>query len=111
MTYAKCITISKEKAKFINYALTHEPKCKEDMVMGEDSTIVNYVNFPNGYSMDIKCCGVKFDPSTSNTAWTEAVLFDENGVEVACSDAEEQYTGKWELKDDDTTYIVDVMVA
>ena len=39
------------------------------------------------------------------------MLFDENGVEVACSDAEEQYTGKWELKDDDTTYIVDVMVA
>ena len=105
------LVIDKDELEFINRALTYEPESYYERLMGEDDTIVNTVDFPNGYSMDIKCCGVRFDPDTSNKAWTEAVLFNENGCEVACSDTDEEYIGKWELEDDDVTYIVDVMAA
>lgn len=111
MIYTERITISKEVAELVNRAVDYEPESAENVVLGEDDMIVYDASFPNGYSMDIKCCGVKFEPDTTNKAWTEAVLFNKNGAEVACSDVEDWYIGRWELENDGITYIVDVGIA
>jgi hypothetical protein len=107
--YKATIKISKKEADFIRKALDYEPKCEEDMLMGEDDVICYTANFPNKHFMDIKCVGVQFSEGSCNTAWTEAVLFD-NGAEVACSEVSEDYLGEWELEDGNDTYVVNVVV-
>lgn len=63
---------------------------------GEDNTIIETASFPNGYEMDIKCCGAR-----DSCSWAEAVLFrPANGggfQECACSDVAEEFLGEWEL--------------
>lgn len=56
--------------------------------------------FPDGYEMDIKCCGCQDDSS-----WTEAVLFDAQGHELCCTDVEDEFVGEWELEYCGTRYI------
>ena len=112
-TYIKKIVVDKETLDFINKALTFEPKSKEEMVLTEDDrNIVHTATFPNGYFMDIKCCGVQYEEDSCNTAWTEAVLFDKKGYEVDCSDVEEKYLRTWELEDEDgNSYRCEVVSA
>lgn len=76
--------------------------------LGEDTTISHSVKFPDGRSMDIKCCGVQYHEWENNSAWCEAVLFDENGCELTCSDVEDEYMGTWELEYKNTKYVVTV---
>ena len=49
--------------------------------------------------MDVKCCGSKDAPS-----WTEGVLFDRRGNEVAHTDVFDEFEGKWELVHDGILY-------
>ncbi len=107
--YKATIKISKKEAEFIDKALNIEPECEEKQLMGEDDIICHTANFPNKHFMDINCVGVQFEDNGSNTAWTEAVLFN-NGAEVTCSDVSNEYLGEWELEDGDDTYIVNVVV-
>lgn len=108
MIYKETIVISQKEADFIRKALDYEPKDEEDVLMGEDDIISHTANFPNGHFMDVKCVGVQFNEGRCNTAWTEAVLFD-NGAEVACSDVSEDYLGEWQLEDGNDIYIVNVV--
>lgn len=109
--YKETITITKKNADFINKALTFEPQDEKEQVMGEDDIVINTAVFPNGFFMDIKCCGVQFDCRDScNTAWTEAVLFDD-GWEVNCTDVSDKYLGEWQLEYNGDTYIVNVIVG
>lgn len=108
--YKENITITKEKADFIYKALTFEPQDEDEQVMGEDDVICYTANFPNKHFMDIKCVGVQFNEGCCNTAWTEAVLFN-NGAEVACSEVSEDYLGEWQLEYNGDTYIVNVVVG
>ena len=108
--YFEKLIVKKEELAFINKALTFEPKNENEVVIGEDNNIIHTVTFPNGYFMDIKCCGVQYQEDSNNTAWTEAVLFDKEGYEVSCSEVEEEYTGLWELEDDEgNIYICEVV--
>ena len=78
----------------------------EDEFQGEDHTIIHTVRFPDGKEMDIKCCGCRSDPS-----WTEAVLFDIHGHQLACSEVCEDFLGPWELEYSGVTYSVNVVAA
>jgi hypothetical protein len=105
MRFEQRLFISKEEAEQINRYLHVEPTCVEEC-LGEDITIIHTVKFDDGIEMDIKCCGVQYDEySESNTAWTEAVLF-ENGYQVCYTDPSDEYLGEWSLEHDGNEYIV-----
>lgn len=108
--YKATIEISKKEIKKINRYLDNPTKKKN--CLDEDETITYTAKFPNGYSMDIKCCGVEFDEDSDNSAWTEAVLFDSNGKQVTCSEPSDEFEGEWELIDFEhyDIYQVDVVV-
>jgi hypothetical protein len=69
---------------------------------GEDNTIiVATIKCSNGCEIDIKCCGCQEEAS-----WTEAVLFNENGAELCCTECSDEILGEWILEDDDIIYSV-----
>lgn len=70
----------------------------------EDDTIVCSARFPNGYQMDIKCCGSQDGPS-----WTEAVLFDDSDMEMTMTQPEEEFEGEWVIEHKGVTYEVNVV--
>lgn len=105
MKFEQTIKIPKEKAKQINNYLQHEPTCEEEC-LHENETITNTATFPDNIEMDIKCCGVQYNKDESNnTAWTEAVLF-QNGHEICCSEPADEYLGQWTLEYNDNEYTV-----
>lgn len=101
MKFAEELKIHISEAKTIANFLD---ACGPDDYQGEDNTITNTVKFPDGLEMDIKCCGCDEEAS-----WTEAILF-EDGCEVACSEVEETYLGKWVLEHGGNKYAVNVSV-
>lgn len=78
----------------------------ESEYQGEDNTIIYTARFPDGKEMDIKCCGCQNEAS-----WTEAVLFNEQGYELACTEVEDEFTGPWVLNCQGVTYIAIVEVS
>lgn len=70
--------------------------------LSEDETITYTTLFPDGKEMDIKVCGCE---ASEGGAWTEAVLFNENGSELCCTECMESITGEWELEYDGNSYI------
>ena len=98
--YRTILKISDVELEQINKFLSAKTK---DQYQGEDNIITYTVKFPDRKEMDIKCCGCRDEAS-----WAEAVLFDDHGSEIACSDVEESFTGPWELEVDGTIYIAEV---
>ena len=98
------LRVPRYEAEAITNRLNTVP-CSEEECMGEEETITHTANFGNGIEMDIKVCGVQFidEEGTTNTPWTEAVLF-ENGCQVACSEPGEDFFGEWEFSYGDTVY-------
>lgn len=76
---------------------------------GENYTESHTVTFADGMQMDVKLCGRRDDGSGQSPLWTEAVLFDENGRQVACTDPENFFFGTWELDYEGVCYRVDVI--
>lgn len=78
--------------------------CGEE-VQGFGSTLSETAKFSDGYSMDIRCCG------DEDTSWTEAILYDNTGMQVAITETYETFIGYWELDDETTgkTYRVNVL--
>ena len=115
MKYDSYITLSHDSTKYINHLLTTEPKNEEEC-FGEDETYIETAHFDNGMEADIKICGVQFEDYTkedlesgcTNTPWTEAVLFNELGGEVAHSEPESEFFGDWEFEFNGDNYIVHV---
>ena len=72
---------------------------------GDGSSLSKTAKFSDGFEMDIRCCGGKDD------SWTEAILYDDTGREVAVTEPCDGFTGCWELKDEDanTVYRAHVM--
>lgn len=95
----KTIYISETCAKTIEKYL----RGKELQGMGE--SLSETATFPDGFDMDIRCCG------TEDDSFTEAVLYDSEGKEVALTEPCDAFTGCWELEDDTTgtKYRVHVM--
>lgn len=107
--YEAKITISREEAETIRGYLENEPKDRSEC-LGEEETIRHTAVFADGRQMDIKCCGVRYIEGESNKAWSEAVLFDEDGAELACTDPDGYYTGKWEIQAGGAVYRVSVEI-
>lgn len=99
-TYHDSIILKPSEAALIRDLTENEPKSEDEAFI--DSTIVYTAHYDNGYEMDVKCCGVlSYEPDGVNTAWCEAVLFDESGCQVSFTDVEETFFGDWSLCDHD----------
>lgn len=101
MEYTKTILITQRRSMFIMSCLTEK-------ILEEDETVREEATFDDGLVMEVKCCGSQEEP-----AWTEAVLFAKSDkgayVEVACSDASDEFLGEWELEYNGNKYIVNVV--
>jgi len=96
MDYYKTIKISKERAAFIQRALS-EPGLMDDMASdGETASFLDDL-----YLVDVKIVGC----GDEEPCWTEAVLFKRNAdglySEVSHTDVEDEFLGDWELCDHD----------
>ena len=98
--YIEKIYVSEEIEKCLKEP-TDESEC-----LDEDETLINTVTFSNGFQMDIKCCGIKYEEGGCNSAWTEAVLFDDKGNELCCTDVCDVYFGEWTLEHGINKYTV-----
>ena len=64
------------------------------------------VEFEDGTQADLKVC------SGQTNLWCEMVWFDENGCEIACSDAcADELDGVWEYPFEDGDYNVEVVIG
>ena len=100
--FVKYLRISRREAEIVNGYLQAK---NEEEFQDEDHTIIHTAVFPDGKQMDVKCCGAQEDRS-----WTEAVLFDENGCELCCSEVSDRYGGTWELEYQNQRYVAIVRV-
>lgn len=96
------IEVDEATAERLSYWLTDNSDTSERL--NEDMTLTKTAHFPDGIDMDIKCCGTR-----DETAWTEAVLFDE-GYQCCFSDPSDEFFGDWELDWNDTLYRVHVVL-
>jgi len=62
------------------------------------------VNFYMGIHADLKVCS----GTEEDTLWTEMVLFDRNGTELACTDCEETLLEDWEIEYGGTVYRIKI---
>lgn len=62
--------------------------------------------FPDKKAMDIKVC--TGNRRNGDPLWSEGVLFTENGCEIACTEVMERLDTKYEVTDDDGTYVVEI---
>lgn len=96
-----------EKTIYISekYAETIDKYLRGKELQGLDATLSETATFPDGFDMDIRCCGTDAD------SFTEAILYDRKGKVVALTDPCDTFTGCWELEDETTgtTYRVHVM--
>ena len=100
--FVKHLSISRGEAETINGYL--QAKAVEQF-QNEDHPISHTAVFPDGKQMDVKCCGAQDECS-----WTEAVLFDQNGCELCCSEVSDHYDGTWELEYQNRRYVTIVRI-
>lgn len=108
MRYAKNIYLEREQIDYAKELCRHNPLDEDECFSSKEAPLTYTADFPNGYSVDVKVCGVDFEEGSDNTAWTEAVLF-KNGCEVACTEPCDSIDGPWELSDGDKKFIVNVL--
>lgn len=102
--YTDCRIPKKVFDVFHNY-LFYMPIDKEHC-LSENETYTIVAKFDDGKYMEIRCHGVQYndDERYTNTAWTEAVLFDENGAEISRAEPGKHLDGVWSLGDGNDIY-------
>lgn len=107
--YTNC-RISKRVFDLFHNYLFYMPKDKEHS-LSENETYTIVAGFDDGKIMEIRCHGVKYsdDERYTNTAWTEAVLFDENGEEISRTEPDKHLDGVWSLGGDEK--VADIYTA
>ncbi len=100
------VSVNKDLAAHIKKILDWKEGDTEDSHLGEDETISCSVVFGDGKEMDIKCCGTRIG---EGAAWTEAVLFSKDGVQLAVSECSDDFFGEWELCYDGVSYCANVV--
>lgn len=93
--YEKTKIISKDRAEYINTLLKLTgDKIYDKYGLKRDDTVTETVVFDNGVEMDIKLviCDEDGEP------YTEAVLFDKNGSQMAYTDAADEFLGTWTIE-------------
>lgn len=104
--YTKTLIVDKSAAAYIKRSLDWKDGDPEDFHLGEMESITQTVDFDDGRQMDIKCCGTR---SGEGSAWTEAVLFSENGAQLAVSECSDKFFCEWELCYNGVSYCVNVV--
>lgn len=96
------VKVPKKLIDQVNHYLSLPLGLDDSEYQGEDNTIiVATIKCSNGYEIDIKCCGCQEEAS-----WTEAVLFNENGAELCCTECSDEILGEWTLEYDDIIYSI-----
>ena len=106
MVYIETLYLDGAEIDRINSYLNNPQRVEDSL--GEDSTIIHSVVFNNGYSADVKCCGVKWHDGQNNSAWTEAILYDDKGYQVDFSEPESTFEGQWQLESETDYYVVNI---
>lgn len=103
MEYRATIEVDKATSDFIHSLENETGQYAYDKYGLKRDEIITYgTTFENGMQAD-----VKFVISDSeNTNWAEAVLFDENGNELTCTDVDDNFFGEWVLYRNDDTYTI-----
>lgn len=78
--------------------LYEEGFCKNDCVA---KYVVKFGE--NDYEMEIQIC------TSEDDVWCQAVLFDNDGCELCCSDVDDTLEGDWELEYNGDKYIVNII--
>lgn len=101
----RTIKISGKEMELINDLLSLTvDKIYQKYGYKRDETITHTAKFPNGIEADIKLVICQED-----TPYTEGVLF-HNGFELACTEPNSAYDGKWNFEYDGIEYTVLVEV-
>ena len=107
MDYKKEFKISMSESARINGFML-EPLC-EDEAIG-DQVIAHKVRFDDGYSMEVRVCGAPYRDGEYNSAWAEAILFNNVNEPVYTTAPDSSYTGLWTMHHNGNTYITEVKV-
>lgn len=107
MNYTRNIYLPRAEVNHAAHLCAYQPVDESECFSEKEPPITYTAEFPNGYSVDVKVCGVPFEENGCNTAWTEAVLF-KNGFEVCCTEPCEGLLGPWVLTDGDKEFTVNV---
>jgi len=103
MKYKKTLTVPTEEAQQLERFCEEPPgDCGRGEVLF-DKTVV----FPNKNQVDVQVIASE-EPETES-CWTQAVLFDSEGNELACTDVGESFLGEFYVYYDDDEYVVDVI--
>ena len=99
MEYKEVIVLDKETYDRIMEAIN-------EATLDEGESIIRTATFTNGFQMDVKCNGC----AGGQTAYLEAVLFDEKGFEKGWVDGvdSDEYLGEWSIEYKGDTYTVEV---
>ena len=109
-TYHSSIVLKPEQADLIMHYLNDEPTQKSEALFSDDSMCFT-AHFGNGYEMEVRCMGIGdwLDDET-NTAYGEAVLFNEFDEEVGVIYDESDFLSDWVITHDGNEYITHVIV-
>ena len=105
MKYESTITLTKEELdKFLLLQGMSGSESYNMYGLCRNESLIKTVTFPNGNFVDIKLnIGDEDEPN-----WTEAVLFNKEGQQIAYTEPEDTFTGEWYLTSDMDEYVVTV---
>lgn len=109
MRYQKTIQIDNNKIEYIKNLINKEPSSEKEC-FGENQKHIVSVVFENKYKMYIDVYGCKFEENGKNTAWLQAVLYDENNIELKSSSPEIYYSNEWIIDYNGDEYIINIMI-
>lgn len=101
MAKTRCIILTNSDAGRIQEYLS--PDLNKKHVQKNGSIISRSVQFPDGFSAHLTCCGVP-----SGVSYTEAILCDPSGEEVTSSGPHGTILGYWLLPFDGREYALSV---
>lgn len=101
MAKTRCIILTNGDAARIQEYLSLDMNKKHAQKNG--SMISRSVQFPDGFSVRLTCCGVP-----SGVSYAEAILCDPNGEEVISSGPQNKILGYWLLPFDGREYALSV---
>lgn len=108
MKYSETIIVPKKELHFINGLLNLSGKqIYNKYGLKRDDTITYTSRLENGYEADIKVviCEEEEKP------YIDAVLFDKNGCEVACTcPDDDKYDGEYRFECDGNEYVVTIIM-
>jgi len=110
--YQKEYFMNRLKLYRLEAVVNEEPENEtdfEERFLSEDEMFKISVVFDDGFTMDIMVCGVQYEDGGSNTCFSQAVLYDQDGTKVAWTASEHHFKGIWSLQYEGVTYEVNIL--